>query len=156
MLVSFPDYFSYTEGKNSLVNGLFLFCSTQFKNWWRNVLKMYYAMSCKAWKYDKTVERQLVTGIIFLRASEHQEMKIHKTWNLYQPQRDPKTILLDIWNSGTSHCQLASSETHTTRSQKSWHSFAGPFSCFAWLSFSTALQTCCLLWLPFIAVCDVT
>ena len=31
-LVSCPDYFSHAEGKNSLVNCLFNFCSVRFKN----------------------------------------------------------------------------------------------------------------------------
>ena len=38
-LVSSPAYFSHAEGKNSLVNGLFRFCSVRFKNWWRHVFK---------------------------------------------------------------------------------------------------------------------
>ena len=38
-LVPWSDYFSHTEGKNSLVNCLFNFCSVLFKNWWRNVFK---------------------------------------------------------------------------------------------------------------------
>ena len=38
-LVSCPAYFSHAEGKNSLVNGLFRFCSVRFKNWWRHVFK---------------------------------------------------------------------------------------------------------------------
>ena len=38
-VVSCPDYFSHTEGKNSLVNCLSNFCSMRFKNWWRNVFK---------------------------------------------------------------------------------------------------------------------
>ena len=31
--VSCPAYFSHTEGKNSLVNGLLRFRSVRFKNW---------------------------------------------------------------------------------------------------------------------------
>ena len=84
--------------------------------------------SGKAWNYTEPVQRQLVASIIFLRPFKRQETKIHKTWSFCQSQRDPKTILVDIWSSASSHCQLASSETHTTHSQKSWHSFAGTFS----------------------------
>ena len=32
-IVSCPAYFSHAEGKNSLVNGLFCFCSVRFKTW---------------------------------------------------------------------------------------------------------------------------
>ena len=38
-VVSCPDYFSHAEGKNSLVNCLFNFCSVRCKNWWRNIFK---------------------------------------------------------------------------------------------------------------------
>ena len=39
LLVLSPAYFWHTEGKNSLLNGLFRFRSVQFKNWWRHVFK---------------------------------------------------------------------------------------------------------------------
>ena len=100
-------------------------------------------------KMIKLWRRRLIAGIIILRASKSQEIKIHKSRNLCEPQGDSKTILLDIWSSGTSHCQLASSETHMACSQKSWHSFAGLFS---GLVFRTALQLPSPLWLPFVAV----
>ena len=103
----------------------------QFKTWWSKSLKIYYVTSNIAWKY--TLKRQFVAGVIFLGASEHQEMKIHKTWIQYELQK-ALDHLIDIWNSRTSHWQLASSETHTARLQNSWHSFAGLFSGSAWLS----------------------
>ena len=122
-VVSFPDYFSTHGGGNSLAND---FCSLWFKNWWCSIF-LYYVTSRKAWKYDKTVKRQLIAEII-------------GAWNLCQSQRDPKTILLENWSAGTSHCQLATSETHITRSQKSWH-FTGLLSGSAWLSLLHSTST---------------
>ena len=86
--------------------------------------KIYYVTLHIAWKY--TLKRQLVAGIIFLGASKHQEMKIHKIWSQYQPQK-AQDHLVDIW------AQEASTETHIARLQKSWHSYTGLFSGSAWL-----------------------
>ena len=82
----------------------------------------------------------LIAEIILLRASERQKTKIHETWSLCQHHRDPITSLQHL-SSGTSHCQLASSETHTASSRKLWHSFAGPFSGYAWPSLLQSTST---------------
>ena len=95
---------------------------------------MYYVTSGKSWHYETVPKRQLVAGIILLGASEHQEMKIHKTWSLCQPQKALTDVHIDIWSSGTSPCQLASSEARTMHSWKPWHSFTGLFSGSVWLS----------------------
>ena len=39
LLVSCQAYFSHTEGKKSLVNGLFRLCFVRFKNWWHVVFQ---------------------------------------------------------------------------------------------------------------------
>ena len=88
------------------------------------------------WNYDRAVKIKLVARIIFLGASECQETKINKTWNHYQTQRDPKTILLDKYK-----------ELHTTHSQKFWYSFASPFSGSAWLCLLYSASTALLFWL---------
>ena len=56
------------------------------------------------WNYDRAVKIKLVARIIFLGASECQKTKINKTWNDYQPQRDPKTILLDKYKELHTAC----------------------------------------------------
>ena len=83
-IVSCPAFFLHVEGKNSLVNSLFRFCSMRFKTCWRN---MYYVMSHMLRNYETVSKRQLIAGIILLGASEYQEMKIHKTWSLFRPQK---------------------------------------------------------------------
>jgi len=47
--------------------------------------------------------------------------------------RNEDSVNLNNCSSGTSHCQLTSSETHTTGSKKSWYSFRGPLYGSAWL-----------------------
>ena len=86
IVVLCPDCFSHAEGKNSLVNCQFNFCSMRFKIGDTTSSKMYYVTSHKAWNYKRALKRQLLAGIILLGASERQETKIHKTWSLCQPE----------------------------------------------------------------------
>ena len=112
-MVSFPDYFSHAERKNSLVNCLFNFVPCDFKIGDTTSSKMYYVTSHKAWNYERALKRWLVAGIILLGAPERQETKIHKTWGLCQPQVALRQFYRHLKASGTSHCQFSSSDRNT-------------------------------------------
>ena len=157
-----PDYFSYTEGKNSLVwkivwstaYSIFVPCGLKIAD--ATSSTMYYLTSHKAWNYERALKRRLVAGIILLGASECQETKIHKTWSLCQPQIALRQSYQHLKASGTSHCQFSSSETHTVHSQKSWHSFAGRSLVLHSLVSCIALQLPSHLWSSSSTVCDVS
>ena len=109
----------------------------------------------KLWNYKRAPKRRLVAGIILLGASERQEMKIHKTWSLCQLPIALRQSYRHLKALGTSHCQFSNSETHTTRSQKSWHFFAGRSLVLHGLVSCIALELPSRLWSPYIAVRDI-
>ena len=118
--VLFPDYFSAHGGKNSLANCLVCFCPL-----WDDAMylkKFYlYEASCKSWNYERALKETAHCRDHSFQSFQLQRNKDLETWNLCQPlsQRNPQTIILDIWSWKTSHCQLASSETHTAHLLKS-------------------------------------
>ena len=64
LMVSCPDYFSHAEGKSSLVNCLFNFCSVRFKNWWHNIFENVLCDITQSLHYERAIERRLVAGIM--------------------------------------------------------------------------------------------
>ena len=154
-LVSCPDYFSHAEGKNSLVNCLFNFCSVWFKNWWRTVFKNVLCdvtQSLKLRKSSKEMARcrdHPSRSFWMPRNEDSQSMKPLST------SQSPETILSTFESPGTSHCLFSSSETYTARSQKSWHSFASRALVLPGLVSCIVLQLSSLLWSPSIGVRDV-
>ena len=125
----------------------------RFKYWWRNVFKNVLCEVTQSLKLRKN-SRRLVAGTILLGASERQETKIHKTWSFRQPQIAVRQFYRRLKVSGTSHCQFSSSETHTARSLKSWHSFAGRSPALQGLVSCKALQLPSHLWPQSIGVRD--
>ena len=110
-LVSCRDYFSHAEGKNSLVNCLSNFCSVRFRNWWHNDFKN---VLCD------------VTQSLKLRKSS-KETACCRDYpsRTFRTPRNKDSQNMKPLSTSDSPCQFSSSETHTTRSQKSWHSFTG-------------------------------
>ena len=87
-------------------------------------LKMYYVMSGKLWHYETVPKRQVIGGIILLGASEHQEMKIHKTWSLCQPQ---KVLRRSYW-----HLNLRNFTLPVGKLRSTYHAFMEVLACLHW------------------------
>ena len=161
LLVLCQDYFSHTEGKKSLVNCLFDFCSVRFKNWWCNVFKFVLrdiTQSLKLWKSSNETARgrdHLSRSFQTPRNEDAQRCTKHEaSVNLRKP-----------W--GPSYQHLKAQELHTASFQAQKHTppinrssgIPSPvFSGSTWLSLLHSVSTAlpCLLWSPSIAVRDVT
>ena len=136
-LVSSPAYFLHVEGKNSLVNSLFHFCSMWFKNWWRHVFKN---VLCDI----RQVVTQRNSSKETARSRDHPSRSFRTPRNEDSQNLKPLSTsesAKTLWSSGTSPCQLASSEARTVCSWKPWHSFNGPFSGSVWLSLLYSAST---------------
>ena len=130
----------------STANSVFVPCGSKIGDALSS--KMCYVTSHKAWNYKSTSSKEMARCREFPKAKQWRFTKHEASVNL----RKLWDNFINIWSSGTSHCQFWSSETHTTRSQKSWHSFAGHSLVLSDIVSCIALS---LLWLAFIAVCDV-
>ena len=97
LLVLCQDYFSHAEGKKSLVNCLFNFCSMRFKNWWCNVFKFVLhdiTQSLKLWKSSNETARgrdHLSRSFQTPKSEDAQNMKPLST------SESPEDNLINIW-----------------------------------------------------------
>ena len=113
----------HAEGKNSLVNCLSNICSVRFKNWWHNVFKNVLCdvtQSLKLWKSSKETTC----------CRDHPSRSFRTPRNEDSQNTKPLSTsdsLETILSTFESLRKFSSSETHTARSQKSRHSFAGWF-----------------------------
>ena len=111
--------------------------------------------SRKAWNYERALKEIAHCRDHSSQSFQMQRNKDLQTWNLCQPlntieskdlkplsQRNPQTIILDIWSWKTSHCRLASSETHRpfTEVIEFLRSLVLP----SWLDWSSAQHFNCL------------
>ena len=106
-----------------------------------------YVASRKAWNYERALRRQLIAGVILLRASKHKEMKTYKL-----------ETSVNLWVRETfrqSYLTFEAQNLHTEVIEflRSLLRFQVPPS---WLDWSSAQYFNRLTsWLPFIAVRNV-